>query len=427
MDALSAAAALITLAALFSWLNHKYIRQPQSIALLLFSLALSLALVALGKLGFDSRHLGRQAIEAIDLDRALLDSMLSFLLFAGALHVDLSELARRKWAIGFLASLGVLVSAILAGSALWGIFGALGHPVPFIWCLLFGALISPTDPIAVLAILKRAKAEKTLESKMAGEALLNDGFGVVLFVLFLGIAVGGEAASFAHVSMLFVREILGGALLGLVLGYVCYRMLASADNYQVEVFLTLALVMGGYALALALHVSGPIAMVVAGVLIGNHGRQYAMTPTSRERLDIFWELLDEILNAVLFVMIGLELLRLNFNVTYAWAAALATRFLSVGLARFVPGLRQDFPPYVIGILTWGGLRGGISVALALSLPSGPHRPAIITVTYVVVLFSILVQGLTLSRLLRQRLDSLIRPPDRARSSEIEALLMEKLE
>ena len=408
MDALSAAAALIALTALFSWINQKYIRQPQSIALLLFSLALSLALVALGKLGFDPQHLGRKAIDSIELDRALLDSMLSFLLFAGALHVDLGELARRKWAIGFLASLGVLVSAFIAGTALWWIFGALGHPVPFIWCLLFGALISPTDPIAVLAILKQAKAEKSLAGKMAGEALLNDGFGVVLFVLFLGIAVGGEEATFAHVSLLFAREVLGGALLGLALGYVCYRMLSTVDNYQVEILLTLALVMGGYALALALHLSGPIAVVVAGVLIGNHGRKYAMSPTSRERLDIFWELLDEVLNAVLFVMIGLELLRLEFDVTYAWAAALAipavliARLLSVGLAALIPGLRQDFPPYVIGILTWGGLRGGISVALALALPPGPHRPAIITVTYVVVLFSILAQGLTLSRFLRRR-------------------------
>src|SRR5947207_14756677 len=233
MDALSAAAALITLAALFSWLNHRFIRQPASIALLLFSLALSLALVVLGKLGFDSERVAQNALGAVDLDRALLDSMLSFLLFAGALHVDLGELERRKWAIGFLASLGVVVSAALAGSALWWIFARLGHPVPYIWCLLFGALISPTDPIAVLAILKRAKAEKSLAGKMAGESLLNDGFGVVLFVLFLGIAVGGEKATFAHVSLLFAREVLGGALLGLALGYVCYRMLASVDAYQV--------------------------------------------------------------------------------------------------------------------------------------------------------------------------------------------------
>jgi CPA1 family monovalent cation:H+ antiporter len=407
MDALSAAAALITLAALFSWLNHRFIRQPQSIAVLLFSLALSLALVALGRLGFDSHEAAQRALGAVDLDRALLDSMLSFLLFAGALRVDLGELARRKWAIGFLASLGVVVSALLAGFALWWIWRLLGHPIPLIYCLLFGALISPTDPIAVLAILKSVRAEKSLASKMAGESLLNDGFGVVLFLLFLGIAVGGEQATVASVSLLFAREVLGGALFGLAIGYGAYRMLASVDNYQVEILLTLALVMGGYAAALALHVSGPIAIVVAGVLIGNQARRYAMSAKSRERLDEFWELIDEILNAVLFVMIGLELLRLEFDSTYAWAAALAipavlaARFLSVALAALVPGLRQDFPPYVIGILTWGGLRGGISVALALSLPAGAHRDAIITVTYGVVVFSILVQGLTLSRLLRR--------------------------
>ena len=408
MDALSAAAALITLAALFSWLNHRFIRQPASIALLLFSLALSLALVALGKFGLDARGVAQGMLANVELDRALLDSMLSFLLFAGALHVDLRELARRKWAVGFLASLGVMVSAGIAGAALWAIFRSLGHPVPLIYCLLFGALISPTDPIAVLSVLKSAKAEKSLQIKMAGESLLNDGFGVVLFVLFLGIAMGAEDASLANVALVLAREVVGGALFGFAIGYGAYRMLASIDNYKVEILLTLALVMGGYALALELHVSGPIAIVVAGLLIGSYGRKYAMSPASRERLDDFWELVDEILVAVLFVMIGLELLRLEFDPTYAWAAALAipavllARLVSVALAALVPGLRQDFPPYVIGILTWGGLRGGISVALALSLPAGPHRGAIITITYVVVLFSIVVQGLTLSRLLRRR-------------------------
>jgi len=407
MDALSAAAAVITLAALFSWLNHRYIRQPASIALLLFSLALSLGVVALGKLGLDPRGQAQNALGAIELDRVLLDSMLSFLLFAGALHVDLGELERRKWPIAFLASAGVAISAALAGGALWWIFRTVGHPVPFIWCLLFGALISPTDPIAVLGVLKSAQAAKSLQVKMAGEALLNDGFGVVLFVLFLGIAMGGKEATFGSVALLFVREVIGGGLFGLVIGYVAYRMLAPINNHKVEILLTLALVMGGYALALALHVSGPIAIVVAGILIGNHARKHAMSENSRERLDEFWELVDEILVAVLFVMIGLELLRLEFHANYAWAAALAipavlaARLVSVALARLVPALRADFPPYVIGILTWGGLRGGISVALALSLPPGRHRDAIITVTYVVVLFSILVQGLTLSRLLRR--------------------------
>jgi len=406
MDALSAAGALITLAALFSWLNHRYIRQPVSVAMLLFSLALSLVLVTLGKLGVDSTWLARQAIGTIELDRALLDGMLSFLLFAGALHVDLAELAKRKWAIAFLASLGVLISAFLAGGALWWVFGALGHPLPLVWCLLFGALISPTDPIAVLAILKQAAAEKSLAAKMAGESLLNDGFGIVLFLLFLGIATGGEQASFANVSLLFAREVLGGALFGLAIGYAAYRLLAALDSYEVEVLLTLALVMGGYAAARALHVSGPIAVVVAGVIVGNRGLARAMAPSSRERVGQFWALIDEIFNAVLFVMIGLELLRLEFQATYLWAgvlavpAVLAARFLSVAVAALVPGLRADFPPYVVAMLTWGGLRGGISVALALALPAGGLRDAIITVTYVVVLFSILVQGLTLARVLR---------------------------
>jgi CPA1 family monovalent cation:H+ antiporter len=407
MDALSAAGALITLAALFSWLNQRYIRQPVSVAMLLFSLVLSLLLVALGKLGVDASWLARDAIGALELDRALLDGMLSFLLFAGALHVDLAELAKRKLAIAFLASLGVVVSALVAGGALWWIFGALGHPLPLIWCLVFGALISPTDPIAVLAILKSARAEKSLAAKMAGESLLNDGFGIVLFVLFLGIAVGGEEATFAHVSVLFAREVLGGALFGLAIGYAAYRLLDSIDSYEVEILLTLALVMGGYAAARALHVSGPIAVVVAGILIGNRGLPRAMAAASRERVGQFWGLIDEIFNAVLFIMLGLEVLRLEFDPTYAWAGALAipavlaARFLSVGLAVLVPGLRAYFPLRVVAILTWGGLRGGISVALALALPAGGFRDAILAVTYVVVIFSILVQGLTLSRVLRR--------------------------
>ena len=241
---------------------------------------------------------------------------------------------------------------------------------------------------------------------MAGEALLNDGFGVVLFVLFLGVAAGGERADAASAATLFAREVVGGALFGLVLGLGANRMLAAINSYKVEILLTLAVVMGGYALALALHVSGPIAIVVAGMLIGTLGRRHAMSAHSRERLDDFWELLDEIMNAVLFVMVGLELLRLEFDRTFAWAAALAVpavlaaRFVSVGIGALLPGLRAEFPPRVVALLTWGGLRGGISVALALALPASPHRDAIITVTYVVVLFSILVQGLTLSRALR---------------------------
>jgi CPA1 family monovalent cation:H+ antiporter len=407
MTALNTAAALISLAALFSWANHRFIRLPTTIALLLFSLAASLGVVALGKLGVHFDTVAEELLAAVDFDETLLHGMLSFLLFAGALHIDLSELAQRKWAIGFLASLGVLISTALVGVATWWLFGFLGHGIALVYCLLFGALISPTDPIAVLAILKSAGAERSLRIKMAGESLLNDGVGVAAFLVLLGIAAGGAAATPQGVALLFLQEVLGGALFGLAIGYAAYRMLASIENYQVEVLITLALVMGGYALATKLHLSGPIAIVVAGLLIGNHGRRFAMSEKTAEHLDTFWELLDEILNAVLFVLIGLEVLLISFDAAYAWAAALAipvvlgARLLSVSVAALLPGLRREFPPYVIGVLTWGGLRGGISIALALSLPAGPERNALITVTYVVVVFSILVQGLTLSRVLRR--------------------------
>jgi CPA1 family monovalent cation:H+ antiporter len=247
MGLMNTAAALITLAAFFSWLNHRLFRLPTTIALLLFSLATSAAIIALGKLGVPFDTGAAELLAAVDFDEALLQGMLSFLLFAGALHIDLSELAQRKWAIGFLASAGVLISTALVGVVTWWLFDLLGHGIPLIFCLLFGALISPTDPIAVLAILKSADAERSLRIKMAGESLLNDGVGVVVFLVLLGIASGGHASTPQGVALLFVQEVLGGALFGLAIGYAAYRMLASVDNYQVEILITLALVMGGYA------------------------------------------------------------------------------------------------------------------------------------------------------------------------------------
>jgi len=407
MAALDTAAALLTLAALFSWANHRFIRLPATIALLLFSLAVSLGVIALGTLGIHFDTLAIELLEAVEFDEALLHGMLSFLLFAGALHVDLDELWERIGAIGFLATAGVVISTALVGLAAWGLFDLLGHPLPLLWCLLFGALISPTDPIAVLAILKSAGSDPGLRLKMTGESLLNDGVGVVVFLALLGVAAGGEHGTPAGAALLFLREVVGGALFGLAIGWIAYRMLKSVDHYQVEVLVTLALVMGGYALATRLHLSGPIAIVVAGLLVGNHGRRFAMSEKTIEHLDTFWELLDEILNAVLFVLIGLEVLLIAFDPAWGWTAALAipvvlaARFLSISAAALLPWLRHEFPPRVVGLLTWGGLRGGISIALALSLPAGPEREPLLTVTYVVVVFSILVQGLTLSRLLRR--------------------------
>jgi CPA1 family monovalent cation:H+ antiporter len=285
--------------------------------------------------------------------------------------------------------------------------GWLGLPLSYLWCLLFGALISPTDPIAVLGILKHARVPKGLEIQIAGESLFNDGIGVVVFLVLLGIVVGGQQPSFGHIGLVFLREAVGGALIGLGLGWVTFRLLKSVDNYQVEVLLTLALVTGGYALASAVHTSGPIAIVCAGVLIGNHGRRYAMSETTRAHLDMFWELVDEIFNAVLFVLIGFEVLVLTFSRNLLLAGLLAiptllfARWVSVGLPVLVLGRWQKFSRGTVAILTWGGLRGGISVALALSLPASPQREVVLAMTYVLVVFSILCQGLTIGRLARR--------------------------
>lgn len=409
MDTLNLAALLISLAAVFAWINHRFIRLPNTIGLMLIALVLSLALVVAGMFGFGSlEHEAEALLAGVDFNTTLLHGMLSFLLFAGALHVNLADLAKQKWVIVALASVGVVISTALVGSLTWLAFSAIGLDLPFIYCLVFGALISPTDPIAVLGLLKTTGAPKTLETKITGESLFNDGIGVVVFLVLLGIATRGDMAT-SEVAFLFVEEAVGGVLFGLVTGGIAYGMLKQVDSYQVEVLITLALVMGGYALATALHVSGPIAVVVAGLLIGNQGRLLAMSDRTREHLDNFWELLDEVLNAVLFVLIGLELLVLSFSGEYLLAAVLAipivlfSRLVSVGLPIGLLRSTHTFSPWVVTLLTWGGLRGGISVALALSLPPGPERDLILAVTYVLVVFSILVQGLTIGPVLRRLL------------------------
>ena len=404
MSVLEIAALLVTLTALFSWINHRWIKLPTTIGVMVISLVVSLLLVGLGHAGTGIETWAEKILEQLDFDTVLMEGMLSFLLFAGALHVNLEDLAKQKWVIAILASVGVVVSTFLIGGAAYLLFGLLGLELPFIYCLLFGSLISPTDPIAVLGILKVAGVPKSLETKVTGESLFNDGIGVVVFLVILEVATGHHEFSFGHVGKLFVMEAIGGALLGLLLGWVTYQLLKSVDNYQVEVLLTLALVMGGYALVAALHMSGPIAIVIAGLFIGNHGRTFAMSDKTREHLDTFWELVDEILNALLFVLIGLEFLIVTFEGSYILAGLLAIPMVllarTICVATPVHFLRKKrpFTPGAVRVMVWGGLRGGISVALALSIPKGDERDLILAVTYVVVVFSILVQGLTVGKL-----------------------------
>jgi CPA1 family monovalent cation:H+ antiporter len=409
MGLLEIAATLIVVTALFSYVNFRWLRLPTTIGVMLIALVVSLVLIGLGLLGLGTEALADEVLGAIDFDRTLLHGMLGFLLFAGALHINLEDLARQKRVIGILATVGVVLSTAIVGGLIWLVLQGLGIGLPFLYCLLFGALISPTDPIAVLGIMKSVGAPKTVETKISGESLFNDGVGVVLFLLLLDVAQAGHVPSVLHVVEFFALEALGGAAFGWLIGWICYRLLRSVDNYQVEVLLTLALVMGGYALAGALHLSGPIAVVVAGLLIGNHGRKFGMSESTREHLDTFWELLDEILNAVLFVLIGLELVLVTRSFPHLLAGVLAipivlgARLVSVGGTVALLRRWREFSAGAVKIMTWGGLRGGISVALALSLPAGDERRAILGITYVVVVFSILVQGLTIGKLVRRHM------------------------
>ena len=404
MEVLDLAALLLTLAAIFSYINFRFLKLPTTIGIMLIAMLISISLVVLGHCGFESiQNKATVVLEGIDFNKALMHGMLSFLLFSGALHVNLEDLDQHKWIISILATFGVVMSTFIVGSIAWMVFLLIGLKLPFIYCLLFGSLIAPTDPIAVIGILKKAGVPKSLETKITGESLFNDGVAVVVFLVIMGIVTGGHDVTAGHIMLLFVKEAIGGVLFGLAIGWLAYRMLKSVDNYQVEVLLTLALVMGGYAFAHAIHVSGPIAMVIAGIFIGNRGRLFAMSENTREHLDSFWELMDEILNAVLFLLIGLEILVLTIKGNYLIAGlimipvVLFARFISVGIPVTFMRRIRDFSPHAVKIMTWGGLRGGISVALALSLPNGPEREALLTVTYIIVIFSILVQGLTIER------------------------------
>ena len=405
MSAFDVIAILLSLAAVFGYINCRYIKLPTTIGLMLLGIAVSLLIIVIGQFSPAVSAMARDFVEAADMDDALLGIMLCYLLFAGALHVNLSDLASQRRVIAILATFGVVISTFLIGTAMFYILPLLGLNTDYIYCLLFGALISPTDPVAVLGILKKAGAPKSLETKITGESLFNDGVGVVVFLSIAGIASGKLEPSAGAITMLFVQEVFGGLLFGWVLGYIGVQMLRRIDQYQIEVLITLAMVTGGYALAHHLHISGPLAMVVAGLMIGNPGRATAMSQHTERHLDTFWELIDEILNAVLFLLIGLEILALDFQVAYllfgllAIPLVLAVRMVAVSVPIWVLQRKREFTPGVIRSLTWGGLRGGISVALALSLPPGETRDLLLMATYGVVVFSIAVQGLTLKHVL----------------------------
>lgn len=398
-----AAAVLVVIAAILGYVNYIWFRMPHTIGLTVMGAVASILMIALDK-AVPELAVGdavRSFLRGVDFDKVLLNAMLSFLLFAGALHIDLDVLLKRRWAVLTMALFGVVISTFVVGFGFKLLMILLGLDVPMVWCLVFGALISPTDPVAVLGILKSARVPPELEAKIGGESLFNDGVGVVVFAICLAAALGGGEFSIIHALELFVLEAGGGALLGLIAGWIGYKSMKAIDEHNLEVLISLAVVMGGYALAIRLHVAGPIAMAVAGLLIGNYGTRFAMSDRTREHLTSFWSLVDEILNSVLFLLIGMEIAAIVFDVSFLLAGLLAiplvlfARFLAVGLPfvslrRFTPFTRGALP-----VLVWGGLRGGISIALALSLPDGTMKELILTATYVVVIFSVVVQGATM--------------------------------
>lgn len=405
MSAYETLGALLTLAAVFAYANHRFLRLPPAIGLMAMSLVLSLLLLFADALGLPVAAATSTWLDKVAFNETLLHGMLGALLFAGALHVNLDDLRKEGAVVAVLALGGTLLSTAAVGVGMYLLLPLLGLPTSFGFCLLFGALISPTDPIAVLGILREARISKSVAMQIAGESMFNDGVGVVVFLTVLGVVTKGDA-SVGGVATLFFREAVGGAIFGLITGYAAFWLLRSIDHYQTELLITLALVLGGYSLAERLHVSAPIAAVVSGLLIGNHGRTLGMSDITRDHLDKFWILVDEVLNAVLFVLIGLEMMRLKLSAPVVIAGALAclvvlvARLVSIAVPAVFLRARMTATPGAIWILTWGGLRGGISVALALSMPAGTARDVFVVITYVVVVFSVLVQGLTLGRLAR---------------------------
>ncbi len=407
METFAAFSLLIVIAALFAYLNFRFVKLPAAIGLMFIALLFSVLLVAVGKVMPHLLGDMQSLVERLDISRLLMNNMLGFLLFAGAIHIKIDVLRQEKWAVMALSTVGVVTSTMLVGSLMYYLLHWFGIEMEFLHCLMFGALISPTDPIAVLGTLKEPTDPPSLEMKIAGESLFNDGVAVVVFLTILEIAESPGSFGAMDVAALFAQEAIGGIAFGLAIGYIAFLLMRSIDNYKVEVLISLAVVMGGYSLAQALHVSGPLAMVVAGILIGNHGKKHAMSKITEEYVDKFWELIDEILNAVLFVLIGLELLLVKLDPVHfavggiAIVAILLVRYVSVWVPAQLIRFQEKMGHQTLLMLTWGGLRGGISIAMAISLGTNFDRGLWITLTYIVVTFSILVQGLTIGKLAKR--------------------------
>ncbi|MEO8308808.1 MAG: sodium:proton antiporter [Pseudomonadota bacterium] len=411
---MNAIAAFLVFTAALAYLNERFLKLPMTIGVMALALGLSVLLVGFNAVGIlPSMHAYEKSLlRSIDFSAVLMQGMLSLLLFAGALQINLGKLHSFRWQVGALAVAGTALSAAVVAFSLWWVLPLVGLHLSLAECLLFGALISPTDPIAVMGILKSAGAPRDLELVITGESLFNDGIGLVLFALMLGVTTAGHTPTLGETSMLLLREAGGGLAFGAVLGYAGFHLLRSIDHYEAEVLITVSMAIGGYALASHLHISGPLAMVVAGVMTGNQGRALAMSDTTRQHIDAFWELIDSILNAVLFVLIGMEIIEIPLSIGIlpvagiVIAVTLFARWLTAGLPVALLHDKFRLPRGSWSVLTWGGLRGGISVALALSLPAGTARQVLIPLTYCVVVFSILVQGLTIGRVVRHAIKPL---------------------
>lgn len=407
MDFFKVFSAILVLSAIFAFINHKFLKLPSTISLMISALVLSFITILIGLFYPDFYEYVQDEIMQIDFSELVLEFLLSFLLFAGALHTDYKRLSSARGPVLSFATIGVILSTFITASLFYFLLQIFGLKIDYIYCLLFGALISPTDPIAVLGILKKEKIPKSLEVKITGESLFNDGVGVVLFLSLLHIAEQGGNIDASFITELLLLEIIGGVGLGLLSGYLALQMMKRIDHYQTEVLITLALVTGAYSLAMALHFSGPLAMVMAGLIIGNQGKKTAMSKETFEYVDKFWEMVDEIFNAVLFVLIGLEILILSFEWIYLVIGLIAAllvvliRYVSLFTPSYLLGYKKTFAPNALKIMTWGGLKGGISIALALSLSNEMPRDLIISITYVVVIFSLLVQGLTIGKLVNK--------------------------